>query len=381
MEKRNQIKAFEDLFKQKDRQKRKLPDPQQKRSYGSAILFYLLVMFVFSSILFVVMGSFSGLLMTSSEEERLIDAVVYDESGITVLERTVYDSNLDPQYEEYLRTDTYKDDYYVVTHAENDDVEDTLMSGEEDEALDPGKVEDVMKGVIDTWGDSGRSITLYVGANLDSPTEYHDEARIISGERTDFSPFGMSLLNFMIYLVLLPGLILILKRDLVDDFKSFLKVKDTWLVILIIGYLYLLVGNFLSNLLSSALSSLFAIDMGQSINQLTIIEALDSDGMVFMLVSAIIMGPIVKELVFRKAIFGLIPSDRIAIIVSTLSFGAIHLFSEATIQEALINGVSYFVMGIVFGIIYLRNNRNIWAPIAVHMLSNLIAILGILFIL
>lgn len=380
MENQNQIRKFEDLFRQKEKQERNIPDPQQKRSYGSAIIYYLLVMFVVSSILFVVMGSIGGLLSTSSEEERVINAVVYDVSGITVLEQSLYDRAVDPQYEAYLRTDPYKDDYYIITHIDNADVEDTLLSGEEP-ALDQAKIDAVMAGITKTWGESERSITLYVGENLDFPDTYHDQATIISGSMTDFSPFGMSLLNFMIYLVLLPGLILIMKRDLLDDFKSFLKIKNTWLAIIVIGYLYLIAGNLVSNVLSNALSALFAIDIGESVNQLTIIEALNSNGIVFMLLSAIIMGPIVEELVFRKAVFGLIRSDKIAIIVSTLAFGTIHLIGEASIQEALINGVSYFVMGIIFGIIYLRNNRNIWAPIAVHILSNLIAILGILFIL
>jgi uncharacterized protein len=380
MEKQNQIRKFEDLFKQKEKQERYVPDPEQKRSYGSAIIFYLLVMFVVSSILFVVMGSFAGLLSTSSEEERVINAVVYDISGITILEQTVYDTHVNPQYEAYLRTDPYKDDYYIITHMENADVDDTLLTGEEEE-LDQAKIDQLLSGNIKTWGDSERTITLYVGENLDFPDAYHDQATTISGNMTDFSPLGMSLLNFMIYLVLLPGLILIMKRDLRDDFKSFLKIKNTWLAIIVIGYLYLIAGNLVSNVLSNALSSLLAIDISASVNQLTIIEALNSNGIVFMLLSAIIMGPIVEELVFRKAIFGLIPSDKIALIVSTLAFGTIHLIGEASIREALINGVSYFVMGIIFGIIYLRNNRNVWVPIAVHILSNLIAILGILFIL
>lgn len=381
MEKQNQIRKFEDLFRQKNRQERKLPDPHQKRSYGSAIIFYLLVMFVVSSLLFVVLGSLDGLLSTTSEEERVINSVVYDVSGIAILEQTVYDLNVDPNYEAYLRTDSYKTDYYIITHIENDAVEDTLYSTGETIELDQTKIDQLLMGIVRTWGDGEREIALYVGLNLTFPDAYHDEAIIISGSVTDFSPFGMSLLNFMIYLVLLPGLILIMKRDLVDDFKDFLKIKHTWIAVIVIGYLYLIVGNLISNVLSNALSSLFAIDIGQSVNQLTIIEALSSNGIVFMLLSAIIMGPIVEELVFRKAIFGLIRSDKIAIIVSTFSFGAIHLIGEASIREALINGVSYFVMGIIFGIIYLRNDRNIWAPITVHILSNLIAILGILFIL
>jgi hypothetical protein len=102
---------------------------------------------------------------------------------------------------------------------------------------------------------------------------------------------------------------------------------------------------------------------------------------VLIFISAVIIGPVVEELIFRKAIFGLISNDKVALAVSTFIFGAIHLLGEASILEALVNGVAYFVMGFVFGYIYLKNNRNIMVPIIVHVLSNLISVIGILFFL
>ena len=89
-------------------------------------------------------------------------------------------------------------------------------------------------------------------------------------------------------------------------------------------------------------------------------------------------GLVVEELIFRKAIFGLIKSNGMALFVSTFVFGIIHLVGEASIQEALVNGISYFVMGFIFGYIYIKNNRNIMIPIAVHILSNLVSVLFIL---
>ena len=113
---------------------------------------------------------------------------------------------------------------------------------------------------------------------------------------------------------------------------------------------------------------------------MTIVRMLNSNGIVFIVLSAVLIGPVVEELVFRKSIFGLIKNNTIAILVSSIIFGAIHLTAEASFAEALINGISYFAMGLVFGFIYIKNQRNIMAPIAVHILVNLISVVGSIFL-
>jgi len=142
-----------------------------------------------------------------------------------------------------------------------------------------------------------------------------------------------------------------------------------------------MLGNIFSNYTSSFLGDIFGLTQSESLNQITVIRSLESSGAVLMILSAVIMGPIVEELIFRKSIFGLFKSDKWALIVSTLIFGSIHLVGEASILSALVNGLSYFVMGFIFGFIYIKNKRNIFAPLAVHILSNTISIIAILFIL
>lgn len=151
--------------------------------------------------------------------------------------------------------------------------------------------------------------------------------------------------------------------------------------IIIIGYLYVLLGNYLSNFISNMLSNASSIPISESVNQMTIVRMLNSNGVIFIVLSAVIVGPIVEELIFRKSIFGLIKNQNIALIVSSLIFGAIHLTAEASIAEALINGICYFAMGIIFGYIYIKNEKNIIAPIAVHILVNLVSVVGSIFLL
>ncbi|PKK93747.1 MAG: hypothetical protein CVV61_03015, partial [Tenericutes bacterium HGW-Tenericutes-6] len=157
--------------------------------------------------------------------------------------------------------------------------------------------------------------------------------------------------------------------------------KASVLPSILLGYVYIILGNVIANFISTQLARQFDITQGDSLNQQVIVEALRSNGIVLIFISAVIIGPVVEELIFRKAIFGLISNDKVALAVSTFIFGAIHLLGEASILEALVNGVAYFVMGFVFGYIYLKNNRNIMVPIIVHVLSNLISVIGILFFL
>jgi uncharacterized protein len=162
---------------------------------------------------------------------------------------------------------------------------------------------------------------------------------------------------------------------------EFKLIKNEWFLIIIVGYLTLMLGNVVSIFASEFLGNLFGIAPAEAVNQLTIIRSLMGPGAIFMFLSAVIMGPIIEELIYRKAFFGLIKNDKIALVVSSLVFGSIHLIGETSILGALVNGISYYVMGFIFGYIYLKNHKNIMAPIAVHILSNLISILAILFIL
>ncbi len=67
--------------------------------------------------------------------------------------------------------------------------------------------------------------------------------------------------------------------------------------------------------------------------------------------------------------------------MSTVVFGLIHVVGEASLAEALVNGVAYFVMGFVFGFIYLKSDRNIVIPTIVHIINNGVSILLILILL
>ncbi len=89
---------------------------------------------------------------------------------------------------------------------------------------------------------------------------------------------------------------------------------------------------------------------------------------------AIICAPIVEELVFRKGVFGIFERKFnvvAAIFLSAFFFGFIHLLLEPT---NILGLLPYLAMGIVLGFIYFLSGKNIYVPIIIHALWNILAI-------
>lgn len=378
-----EIIRFEDLFKEEIKERKVRKDPEHKKNYGYAIIIYLLVMYVFASIVYIVASQVSDLQVTYSEEERILEAVAGDTYGFALLDIIIYEEHYQNTYADYLETIKVSDfGYYLIMNPQNEHIESFFYDYDEVEEsyvfnidylyqllnADPSK---------SAWNDTGASIHFYAGSTQELPMINY-ELRIFEGELTTLSHFALSLINFVVYVALIPGVWYVLRVDIKLDFDTTKAMKKSIFPAIGIGYLYIIFGNIVSNFLAQILSNTFEIPQGEAINQQVIIAALRSDGVILMMIAAVLIGPIVEELVFRKSIFGLISKDNVALIVSSLIFGAIHLIGETSIESAIVNGIPYFIMGFVFGYIYIKNDRNIWIPIIVHVLSNLISIIGIL---
>jgi membrane protease YdiL (CAAX protease family) len=84
--------------------------------------------------------------------------------------------------------------------------------------------------------------------------------------------------------------------------------------------------------------------------------------------------PIVEEIVFRKVLCNFFEPrmGRVwAIVLSGAVFGLMHVIAFGDFVQS----IPYVVMGLVFGYIYYRAEKNIFVPIGVHFLNNLISYL------
>ena len=95
------------------------------------------------------------------------------------------------------------------------------------------------------------------------------------------------------------------------------------------------------------------------------------------IILAVIISPIIEELVFRKAIKNIFNNKYLFIIISSLIFGLLHVSSIRDINELLFS-IPYIIMGISFAITYQKTN-NIFTSIILHSSYNLVLILIQLF--
>ncbi len=385
MNKKNEIIEFEDVFKNEISKKKTEPTPENKSKFISAIMVYFLIMLVFSTILFLAAREIPALNETLSETELLLEAVSEDPNAVAL----VHPSDLieyNPIYGKYLTVVADYEDYSIIVNVDNDAYEDVFMILDELSGLmvfNPLSMEQVFgtSPTVTYWNVDKDLIHIYAGQTQMLPVVFQAEAFVVEGPITRVTSFTESFVNFLTYLALLPAIFLLLKVEFKQDYMEFKLIKNEWFLIIIVGYLYLMLGNVISMYSSEFLGELLGIAPSEAVNQLTIVRSLLGPGAIFMFLSAVFMGPIIEELIFRKSIFGIFKNDQVALVFSSVLFGSIHLIGEASILSALVNGISYFVMGFIFGLIYMKNNKNVMAPIAVHILSNLISILAILFIL
>lgn len=195
--------------------------------------------------------------------------------------------------------------------------------------------------------------------------------------------------NLITYIILILGCIYIFLFDFIKDASIFTNIEENcvskpketdkplfYFVKTLILWFCIYYGiSLFSNLIVGLLNNILNID--SSFNQLSI-EAIMSISAIPTIISAGFLGPIVEELIFRKSIFSLFKNKKIALIVSTISFGVIHIISSLTqnynIIELIVLTIPYITAGFIFGFIYLKTNCNIYYVTIIHMLSNLIAL-------
>ena len=200
-----------------------------------------------------------------------------------------------------------------------------------------------------------------------------------------------SYINLIVYLVLFGALLYITFNDLKGDFNTLKEKKGNLLYTFFASYGIFYVINLATSLLisnidmyASMMSDFFNMPNTLEItsdNQSYIQEILQSKSAWAMILAAGFIGPICEEIVFRHAIFKACKTKEMGIIISSLVFGMIHVISSL----GMYNGISiilmtipYVISGMALSIVYVKNDCNIWVPTIVHMLSNIISILGIL---
>ncbi len=155
------------------------------------------------------------------------------------------------------------------------------------------------------------------------------------------------------------------KRDW-EDFKAKRKerVSNIFTGFLIV-YASLIVANII----------LMTLGTTETSQNEMLIQSMFSDSplnlfLLFMLLC--VLTPIVEEVIFRKVLYNFIEprsNHIVAIILSGAIFGLMHVISFGDFVQA----IPYVLMGLAFGFIYWKSNKNIYVVIGVHFLNNFLS--------
>lgn len=165
---------------------------------------------------------------------------------------------------------------------------------------------------------------------------------------------------FAMYIVALPILYLIVRgmRSVIRA-KSKLKASEFFIFIAVAEALMML-----GNLVGTYLNALIGAFLGREITDNTA-ELIENSPMWMILIVAVVIGPIVEELIFRKLLMDKLGmyGDRIAIIVSAIAFGIFHGNLYQLFYATLLGLLLAYVYSITSNILY---------PIALHIIINLL---------
>lgn len=366
MAKNKKIISFEQLFQDDE----KIVQPNHgPLHYLAIILIYFGIMLVLGSVVVNLFASSNKHVVTYDETEMLVYNVKRDINSLAFVNKEKF---ISVDNKDGVKNVYSYENYYFIVHEDNKIANDFI--------IDDDFLFKIYNEEITNWSEKN-IITFYKEKSELTPNFFKVDTYYEVTAAQELSSFAGALSNFIIYIFLLPPLLYLTKKDFVTDYGEIKSRKNEWIVIILVGYLYLMIGNIASNLLTGFLSDLFKVPIEVAKNQEIIVNALNSKGAILMVISAVLLGPVVEEIVFRKAIFNIFKKDYLALIVSTVVFGAIHVIGEGSFIKILVNGLTYFIMGLAFGLIYMKNDKNIYVSIAVHILSNLIAVIGVLFLL
>ena len=182
------------------------------------------------------------------------------------------------------------------------------------------------------------------------------------------------LIQVFAYIPLLIFFAIFLIRDFINDFIDFGKdTKKNFLKILMwFGILYAA---------SYAISIVYQIlnITGQSDNESLLTLMMDSDAKILFLITIVIIGPFVEEVLYRKLIFDTVEKTFklkpiFAIVISVLIFALIHV-SDA---ENIIYVFQYIAMAIPITLSYHLSKNNLFVSYGVHVCNNLLVAIGYL---
>lgn len=152
--------------------------------------------------------------------------------------------------------------------------------------------------------------------------------------------------------------------------KELLEFKGNWKKLLTSNFKYYLMG-----LAIMMVSNIFISIMitGGPQNERIIQDEL-KEAPLYIIYSACIFAPFIEEILFRKTLRKIFPTDFIFVLMSGLLFGYIHTLANFQSATELLYIIPYGAVGAMFAYMYAKED-NIFVPIVYHAFHNTMLVL------
>lgn len=400
-DKNNRI-DFEEIFKEENNKILKKQEDNKTNIRNSwiglaVIIVYIIIFSILPSIIPIhdIIKNKKGATRTVSINEQIVTNVANKTNKIGIIDNTFDDSLLD-KYKKYVAVSyIIKDDkdYRIIYNKKlnnklifygNDNITYDLSNDNNRYSNFNLLLNNYINTDIYIAKDKKLKLTFVYSSNLPKlittniNNNIKDKSIIINEDITKPTEYTNSIINFIIYIIAAVIIIPLCGIIIISDSKEYKNKVGSLFIKVGIGILLFFAGNVLARFIQEILYLIIKTpDTSNSLNQLSIDFMLsDKKAIAPMLISSIILAPIVEELVFRKSIFNIISIDWLSILISSLTFGLIHVTGELTCGNyslALFNIVPYMTMGFVLGTYYKFVDKNIIPLILIHSLNNFIA--------
>ena len=190
---------------------------------------------------------------------------------------------------------------------------------------------------------------------------------------------GQKWLNYPVYFLLFVLGILAYREELREKFRLLLPQRKEFIKTISLYMVLVFLLTIASNLLSGVIKQVLGLPL-QGQNDARIQGALLKNPFLILVIGCFI-GPIVEEFFFRRFFLGTFLakfSDGLGIVLTTFLFATLHMHSWDLSEW--VTAISYIAGGLLLSLLYLRKDKNIWYPIALHCCNNIIAFMVTIFL-
>lgn len=169
--------------------------------------------------------------------------------------------------------------------------------------------------------------------------------------------------NVSIEVVLIAIILMIYKDKIKNDFKDYKNNFKNYIKKYTEYWAFAIALMIVANIVIINIEPNSQATNQQAINELFNIAP------IYIIISSVILAPIVEELVFRLSFKYIFKNDVIFVILSGITFGAMHIIGTYTCLADWLYIIPYSIPGLVFAYT-LKKSNNIFVPMSLHFMHN-----------